>query len=193
MIYTVILRNPTAVDQPDNPVDEFTDPLPWQVTVISASATTGVVLIVNTDKVTWNGVVPAMSSVIPTIKAIIQSDTEGQPVSNQGTILSGVPGHETFGLTDDPTNPAPPFQPTTFVADNPPLAKLVAIKSVSALGPYQPGGSITYTIVIANSGNAAQAGNTTQAELVDVLPAELELLGASSPANTWYPIQRPER
>lgn len=183
--YTVILRNPTAVEQPDNPVDEFQDVLPGQLTLLSATASEGTVATdLGTGLVTWNGVVSALGAVTLTIEAFIDPGTEGQIVANQGTIRSGATGHETLGLTDDPTDPATASDITTFVVLVPEAlaAELTAAKSVAAVGPFQAGGFVTYTIVISNSGNAAQADNAGH-ELVDVLPASLELLGASSPGG----------
>ncbi len=100
-----------------------------------------------------------MGAVTLTIEAFIDPGTEEQTVANQGTTRSGATGHETLGLTDDPTDPAIASDITTFVVLVPEAlaAELAAAKSVSGVGPFQAGGFITYTLIIGNSGNAAQA------------------------------------
>jgi len=60
-------------------------------------------------------------------------------------------------------------------------ALLSATKVVS--GSFAPGGNVTYTIVLANAGPGAQVDNFDN-ELVDVLPAELELVSASATSGT---------
>jgi uncharacterized repeat protein (TIGR01451 family) len=58
---------------------------------------------------------------------------------------------------------------------------LSASKSVS--GTFQPGGAITYTIVVTNNGSIAQPDNPGD-ELVDVLPAALQLVSATATTGT---------
>ncbi|AVP98430.1 hypothetical protein C7S18_15080 [Ahniella affigens] len=60
-------------------------------------------------------------------------------------------------------------------------AVLSASKSVT--GSFNPGGAITYLITITNTGSAASADNAGD-ELVDVLPAQLNLVSASASAGT---------
>jgi uncharacterized repeat protein (TIGR01451 family) len=57
-------------------------------------------------------------------------------------------------------------------------------KTVS--GSFTPGGAITYTVVLTNSGGTAQ-GDNPGAELTDVLPAQLTLVGASATSGTATP------
>jgi uncharacterized repeat protein (TIGR01451 family) len=63
----------------------------------------------------------------------------------------------------------------------PPGATVTAAKTVS--GSFQPGGAVTYTIVLSNTGTAAQADNPGN-ELTDVLPSSLTLISASATSGT---------
>lgn len=53
----------------------------------------------------------------------------------------------------------------------------------TANGTFTPGGAITYTVVLTNTGGVAQ-GDNPGAEFTDVLPAELTLVGASATSGT---------
>jgi uncharacterized repeat protein (TIGR01451 family) len=103
--YTIVLTN-TGTTQSDNPGDEFTDVLPPQLTLVSATATSGTALAnVGTNTVTWNGAIPAGGSVTITIAAQVSISATGT-ISNQGTVsydgdANGV--NETTGVTDDPS------------------------------------------------------------------------------------------
>ncbi len=105
--YTVTLTNSSAYDQFDNPGDEFVDTLPAQVTLLTASATSGTATTdIPANTVHWNGVVPGNGSVVVTITAQINSGTEGQTVANQGTIYFDADGNgtnESSTSTDDPS------------------------------------------------------------------------------------------
>lgn len=62
-------------------------------------------------------------------------------------------------------------------------APTVLSASKTASGQLQPGGALTYTIVLSNAGPGAQADNPGD-ELTDVLPPELALAGASATSGT---------
>ncbi|MFN7961132.1 MAG: IPTL-CTERM sorting domain-containing protein [Thermoanaerobaculia bacterium] len=104
--YTVVLSNTGTGAQADNPGNEFTDVLPAQLTLVSASATSGTaVATVATNTVTWNGSIPAGGSVTITIQATINADASGT-VTNQGTVSYDADGNgtnEATALTDDPS------------------------------------------------------------------------------------------
>jgi uncharacterized repeat protein (TIGR01451 family) len=103
--YTIVLAN-TGTTQNDNPGDEFTDVLPPQLTLVSATANSGTAVAnVGTNTVTWNGAIPAGGSVTITIAAQVSITATGT-ISNQGTVnydgdADGV--NESSSLTDDPS------------------------------------------------------------------------------------------
>jgi uncharacterized repeat protein (TIGR01451 family) len=116
--YTVVLANAGAAAQGDNPGNEFSDVLPASLTLVSASASSGTaVATVGTNTVTWNGAIPATSSVTITIQATIKAATSGGTVvSNQGTASYDSDGNGTnnaTALTDDPSTGAV-NDPTSF-------------------------------------------------------------------------------
>jgi uncharacterized repeat protein (TIGR01451 family) len=126
VVYTVVLTNTNLspiikAAQGDNPGHEFVDVLPAQLTLISATATSGTaVATVGTNTVTWDGSIPAGGSVTITITALIKPGSVGT-ISNQGTINFDADGNgtnESTGLTDDPTVTGA-ANPTTFVALDP--------------------------------------------------------------------------
>jgi uncharacterized repeat protein (TIGR01451 family) len=61
------------------------------------------------------------------------------------------------------------------------LPQVTGTKTVS--GQFVPGGSVTYTIVLSNAGNAAQGDNPGN-EFTDVLPAPLQLFSATASSGT---------
>src|SRR4051794_8606636 len=104
--YTVTLSNAGPGAQTDNVGNEFTDVLPPQLALVSATATSGTaVATIGTNTVTWNGAIPAGGSVTITITATILPAAAGQTVSNQGTISYDADGNgtnEATAQTDDP-------------------------------------------------------------------------------------------
>jgi uncharacterized repeat protein (TIGR01451 family) len=114
--YTVTFTN-SGSPQADNPGDEFTDVLPAQLDLVSASATSGVAVAnVGTNTVHWNGAIPTGGSVTITINAIVAFDATGGSVSNQGTLFFDADGNgtnESQAVTDDPDTPAAD-DPTVF-------------------------------------------------------------------------------
>jgi fimbrial isopeptide formation D2 family protein len=133
--------------------------------------------------VTWNGAIPAGGSVTITITASINAVAAGTSVTNQGIVHYDADGNgtnETTLPTDDPGVPGS-ADATVFVVNPLPVPSLTATKSVS--GTFEPGKTVTYTIVIANHGAGAQADNPGD-EFVDVLPAELTLIGATATSGT---------
>ncbi|HEX7153126.1 MAG TPA: DUF11 domain-containing protein [Thermoanaerobaculia bacterium] len=118
--YTVVLTNNGAGAQGDNPGNEFLDVLPPQLTLVSATATSGTaVATVGTNTVTWNGAIAAGGTVTITINATVRPDaTPGATVSNQGTINYDGDGNgtnEATRQTDAATSPGGATDPTTFI------------------------------------------------------------------------------
>ena len=181
--YTVVLTNTSASTQFDNPGNELTDVLPASLTLVSASATSGAaVATLATSTVTWNGALAAGDSVTITIAATIPGAAVlGTTVTNQGTVSFDADGNgtnEATAFTDDPGLPGI-GNPTSFTVTSP--ATIAAIKSVT--GTFRSGGAITYTVVLTNTGAAAQFDNPG-AELTDILPASLTLISTSATSGT---------
>jgi uncharacterized repeat protein (TIGR01451 family) len=121
VVYTIVLNNTGGGAQGDNAGDEFVDVLPAQLTLVSATASSGTaVATVGTNTVTWNGTIAAAGSVTITINATINAGVSGT-VNNQGTINYDSTGAGTNGatrLTDSPLLPggADPTGFSIFVA-----------------------------------------------------------------------------
>ncbi|MBK5258594.1 MAG: ExeM/NucH family extracellular endonuclease [Thermoanaerobaculia bacterium] len=104
--YTIVLSNAGPATQLDNPGDELSDVLPPELTLLTATATSGTAIAtIGTNTVAWNGSIPAAGSVTITIQALIEAVPVGTTISNQGTINYDADGNgtnETATLTDDP-------------------------------------------------------------------------------------------
>lgn len=121
ILYTIRIRNNGTIAQADNPGPEFEDVLPPALTLVTASASSGVITVsLNTNTVTWNGAIPANGGqVVITIEAMINPDAFGAIVVNQGTLFVDIDGdgtNEAHPLTDDPNQPGL-SDPTIFSVD----------------------------------------------------------------------------
>lgn len=171
--YTVEITNEGATPQPNNPGAEFTDVLPPQLTLVSATADSGTATAtVATNTVTWNGTLGAQTKkVIITITATVKpASVVGTVVSNQGNVACDSGGvNVPCGFTNDPltgTN----NDPTIFLVGGGNRALLNGTKTVT--GSFLAGGVVTYTVVIRNNGTGTllnAAGN----EFTDNLPSSL--------------------
>ena len=146
--YTVVLSNSSAFGQMDNPGNEFTDVLPAQLALVSATATSGTaVATMGTNTVTWSGSIAANSSVTITLTATIVLGTAvGMPITHPGTIAYDADGNgtnEAVTLTDDPALPGGQ-NPTTFA---------VAAAVIPVLGPF---GTALLALLVAAAGLAAR-------------------------------------
>ena len=102
-------------------------------------------------------------------------------VSNQGTASFDADGNgsnEATALTDDP-GAGGAADPTSFTVTSP--ATVTGTKTVT--GTFNPGGAITYTVVLTNAGPSTQADNPGD-EFTDVLPASLTLVSATASSGT---------
>ncbi len=129
--YTVTLTNSGGAAEPSVPGVQFTDVLPAGLTLVSATATAPTVTPAG-NTVTWNGGIPANSSVTITIKAMINAGTDGQTISNQGTFSWDTEPNGTndgTGSTDDPGTAAP-ADPTAFVA----MGAIAEVPTLNDLG-----------------------------------------------------------
>jgi len=130
--YTVIISNSSASAQLDNPGDEFTDILPASVTLVSATATIPTATAdVPNNTVHWNGTIPGNGSVTITITAVINNGTDGQTISNQGTIFFDGDGNGTNESQAPTDNPAVggAADPTDFR-----VAGILEIPTLSTIG-----------------------------------------------------------
>ena len=66
-----------------------------------------------------------------------------------------------------------------------PAVTLTGTKTVA--GTFAPGGTVTYTVTLTNSGSGAQADNPGN-EFIDVLPAGLTLVGASATSGSAFGV-----
>jgi uncharacterized repeat protein (TIGR01451 family) len=125
--YTVTISNPSGSTQLDNAGDEFTDVLAANMTLVSATATSGTATAdVPARTVHWNGSIAAGGSVTITITAVIDSAASGT-ISNQGSVFFDADGNgtnESSILTDDPA---------TAAANDPTLLVVGAIAQIPTL------------------------------------------------------------
>jgi uncharacterized repeat protein (TIGR01451 family) len=178
--YTIVLSNSSNFDQQDNPGNELSDVLPSQLTLVSASATSGTaVATVGTNTVTWNGSIPAHGSVTVTIHATVKAGTALQTVSNKGTVSSDADGNGTNEVAGTTTG-AGAGGATTFVVLSP---SSIGTHTKTVSGTFSEGGAVTYTVTISNPSAGTQLDNPGD-EFTDVLPAALTLVSASATTGT---------
>lgn len=123
VIYEVLLLN-SGPPLPDGMADEFVDPLPPELDLVSATADAG--SIVPVDPVLWNGPLLTGDPVTIVIEAVLVGGNPGDVVANQGTLFddNGV----LIDVTDDPTTPVLD-DPTEFV-----IAGVLEIPTLGLLG-----------------------------------------------------------
>ncbi len=131
--YTVVLTNSGSAAQGDNPGNEFTDVLPAQLALVSASATSGTaVATTGTNTVTWNGSIPISGSVTITMTATILPAAVGTTVTNQGVVSYDSDNNGTNNAaaqTDDPDSPGS-GNPTGFQ-----IAAAATAEQIPAVSP----------------------------------------------------------
>ncbi|MCQ4165695.1 proprotein convertase P-domain-containing protein [Tahibacter sp. P2K] len=117
---------------------------------------------------------PSGGSATYTAVCAISSATTGS-LSNTATVSAPA------SVTD--TNPANNSATDTDTVQAAPAAVLSATKSVTAAAGFLPGTAVTYTVVISNTGTAAQTDNPGN-EFVDTLPAGLNLVAANATSGS---------
>jgi uncharacterized repeat protein (TIGR01451 family) len=131
--YTIVLTNNGTAAQANNPGNEFTDTLPPQLALVTATASSGAAVAnVGTNTVTWNGGIAVSASVTITITATILPAAAGTTVTNQGTISYDSDGNGTndaTAVTDDPAAGGA-ANGTAFV-----IAPAVSGEAIPALDP----------------------------------------------------------
>jgi len=175
--YTVTLGC-TGLNQGDNPGSEFSEQLPAEVTLVSATASSGTaVATIGTNTVNWDGAITAGIPVTITITATINA-TVGQLVGTQGLISFDADHNGTNeSTTQTDGQPGAGLQQTTFVV----LAAEVS-GTQTMTGTFVPGGSVTLAVTLTNDGSGAQADNVGD-EFVETLPAQFDFVGATPSAG----------
>jgi len=115
---------------------------------------------------------PSGGSVTYTASCTISAAATGT-LSNTATVTAPA------GVTD--STPGNNSATDTDSLGPAPVVTITATKTVT--GSFIPGGSITYTVVLSNTGTATQADNAGN-ELTDVLPASLTLVSANATTGT---------
>ncbi len=178
--YTITLTNSGTAAQGDNAGHEFTDTLPAGLTLVSAVASSGTAGTTG-NTANWDGsLAPLGGSVTITITATVNAGTQGTTISNQGTVSfdANADGtNEATAATDDPAVGGA-SDPTAFLVA---AASLSATKTVS--GTFNTGGTVTYTVVISNTGGSASLDNPGN-EFTDILPTALTLVNATATSGT---------
>jgi len=155
--YTVVLTNNGTSSQADNPGDEFTDILPADLTLVSATSTSGTaVATIGTNTVTWNGSLALLGgSTTITINATISASPGSTTISNQGTIAYDADGNgsnETTAQTDDP-GVGGASDPTVFTVAQ---GSLTITPTALTFGNQAVGTtSVTQDVTLGNAGTAA--------------------------------------
>jgi len=165
LTYTLSLTNTSTLDASSA---RLTDTLPLSLTYVSGSASDGAVYVASTRAITWTGVVTAGSALSVTYSAVITSPLDnGSLITNAATIYDGV---------NAPFETAPV---TTTISSSPNLsASAKRVSSVSA----SPGGVLTYTVTLSNTGNM----NAYSARLTDTLPITLTYSPGSTTGGAIY-------
>lgn len=180
--YTVEITNVGNAIQPNNAGNEFTDVLPPQLTLVSATADSGTATAtVATNTVTWNGALAAEGKKVAiTITATVNNNPVGTVVSNQGSLSCDDNGdgvNTACGLTNDPltgTN----NDATVFLVGGGQRALLNGTKAVT--GSFLAGGVVTYTVVIKNVGTGTLLNAAGIDEFVDDVPQTFQSVTATS-------------
>ncbi len=174
LTYTITVGNAG----PSNaPTASLTDTLPSGTTFVSLSSPGG--WSCTTPAVGAGGTVtcsnpsmPLGSAVFTLTVQVASSVADGTVISNTATVAEIAsdlnPGNESATATTTVSHPASP-------------ASVSGTKT--AAGPFTPGSTLVYTVVLTNSGPGTQGDNPGN-ELTDVLPAGLTLVSATATSGT---------
>jgi uncharacterized repeat protein (TIGR01451 family) len=134
IFYNIVLTNSGTGTQLDNPGDEFVDTLPAGLTLVDATATFGTITTAG-NALMWNGTIASFGGFFSiSVEALIDAGTNGQTLSNQGTVHFDADGNgtnESSGMTDDPAVPGAADPTDITVGVPPPVAE---IPTLSVLG-----------------------------------------------------------
>jgi len=162
---------------PNSAAVTLSDPLPASTSFVSLSSPPG--WFCTTPAPGSNGTVNCgidsfgIDSAAFTLTVNVDADAaNGAVLTNTATVSSAAadpdPGDNSAGVSRTVATPA----------------DVRGTKTVS--GSFTPGGAITYTVVLTNTGGTAQ-GDNPGAEFTDVLPASLTLVGASATSGAATP------
>ena len=172
---------------------EFSDPIPANTTYYpnSVSIPAGSTLVSETPNVVVNGLsVPSLSQANITFKVKIDSPlNNGTIISNQASIKFDVDGNGTNETTinTDGDLTASGEQPTTTTVLSGPVftqsTKQVALTDLDGNSAASPGDTLTYSIILKNSGNA----NTVNAQFTDSIPMKTTYNTGTASASSGIP------
>lgn len=162
---SVVPNASLALTFPAGGIQPFTSPAGWSCLLSGSGGG-----VPGFSTATCTSTAFAVGSATFTIPVTVGASTPG------GTVLIAS-GTLTGGIAD--LVPGDTTATTTTTVSS--AASLTATKT--ATGPFTPGATFTYTIVVTNGGPATQ-GDNPGAELTDVLPAPLQLVGASATSGT---------
>lgn len=160
--YTIAITNTGTA----NASARLTDTLPLSLSYVPASAGAGATYVTETRTITWTGVISAATSASLSYAALVSSPLDnGTAITNTATIDNGAG-------TSFETSPA-----TTTVTSSTNLS--TSGKAVST-STARPGETITYTVILTNTGNMNAAG----ALMTDTLPLSVTYRSGSMSASS---------
>ncbi len=163
LTYTIMLTN-TGITAASA---LLTDTLPASLAYEAGSAINGAVYVSDTKAITWTGIVPAGGSASISYRGIVSSSLAN------GTLITNT------AVISDGTNPLFSLTPvTTTISLFPDLS--ASVKQVSNTSAT-PGQTITYTVVVSNTGN----GPAT-ARITDTLPVSVTYASGSASNGAIY-------
>ncbi|MDP9193403.1 MAG: ExeM/NucH family extracellular endonuclease [Acidobacteriota bacterium] len=152
----------------------LSDTLPAGTTFVSLSAPAG-----------WSCATPAVGAtgnVSCSIASLdVGSDVFTLTVAVNATVAGGSVITNTATASSATTDPNTGNESDTETTAVLSPATVTATKTAS--GSFEPGSTVTYTIVLSNSGPAGQSDNPGD-EFIDVLPSELTLISANATSGT---------
>ncbi len=174
LTYTITANNAGPSNAPSA---SLTDTLPAGTTFVSLSSAAG--WSCTTPAVGAGGTVTCTHASMPLGNAVFTLIVQVGTTVPNNTVLSNTAA--VTSLASDLNQGNESSTATTTVVNTTPPVAVGATKT--GAGQLFPGGSVTYTIVLTNSGYATQADNPGN-EFTDVLPAGLTLVGATATSGT---------
>lgn len=152
----------------------LTDPLPANTTFVSLLEPAG--WSCSTPAPGTNGTVACSNAGFGVASAAFTLTVNVDPTTSNGTVVTNT-ATASSNATDG--NPNDNSAGVSRGIITPPAVS----GTKTASGSFTPGGAITYTVVLTNTGGLAQ-GDNPGAELTDVLPSSLTLVSASASSGT---------